>query len=266
MRSLLLGLVLCGCHIDSLVRSVGSAPDPPTNLQQLRADAATPLEIGGASDEATVALRADLSAPNVRSMLRLEVEVRPTGDPFQGVAVATSGPGAPGTSRTVTVHDLTDETAYRWQARAVDDADRVSPWVLFGDASDTTAHFRVAIPDPPEAPTDLGQFRSNGSAKLNAGATTTDTDLVFKATVVDPDRLSAIRLEVEVQPLGTPFTNLPTATGLAAVASGAVAQVRVEGLSPGASYRWQARAVDETDRTSAWVAFGTGDADFIISP
>lgn len=257
-------LVLAGCHVDSLFRSAGSAPGEPTDLQQLREDGTTPIAPGALTDETAVSLRGTIAVVDARAVVRLEVEVRPVTEPFQDLRVAVSDRVAPGTAVTVTVRDLQDETAYHWQARAVDQADRGSGWVAFG-GEDTTTHFRIGIPDPPALPADLGQFRSNGSAKINAGATTTETTVVFKATVSDPDSIGSIRLEVELQPSGMAFTDEPTATGVAAVANGGTASVTVSELAPG-SYRWQVRAIDQTDFRSGWVAFGTGGADFHIAP
>lgn len=258
-------LALVGCHVDSLFRAVGAEPPEPTNLQQLHQDGATPLALGAAAAEPSVALRGTISSADAGATVRLEVEVRPVTEPFQNVRVAVSDPVAPGTSVTVAVGDLVDETGYRWQARAVDHADRASDWVPFGGVQDTTTHFRIAVPDPPAAPSNLGQFKSNGNAKLNAGATTTETTVVLKAVVTDPDSMSLIRLEAELQPVGSPFTNEPTAIGLAAVVNGGTASVTINDLAPG-SYHWQVRAVDQTNLRSDWVAFGTGGADFHVAP
>ena len=87
----------------------------------------------------------------------------------------------------------------------------------------------------------------------------------LKATVTDPDPGDSLRLQVEVQLVGTAFTDAPTATGLA-VASGSVAQVPVAPLADG-SYHWQARVIDADGNTSAWVSFGGNPEtaiDFIV--
>src|SRR5205807_147385 len=68
-----------------------------------------------------------------------------------------------------------------------------------------------------------------------------------------------VRLEVEVEPLGTAFTGVPNGSG-AAVANGTIATATVAGLTDNVSYHWQARAVDQTGRAGPWASFG-GNAE-----
>src|SRR5207247_384261 len=82
---------------------------------------------------------------------------------------------------------------------------------------------------------------------------------VFKGTVTDPNPSDVVRLEVEVEPLGTAFTGVPNGSG-AAVANGTIATATVAGLTDNVSYHWQARAVDQTGRAGPWASFG-GNAE-----
>jgi hypothetical protein len=85
--------------------------------------------------------------------------------------------------------------------------------------------------------------------------------------VSDPDAGQSVRLEVEVQPLGTAFTGAPSCQS-ELVSSGATASCAVSSLSPGSALHWQARAVDSLGMPGSWVAFGGNSesvADFTVA-
>jgi probable HAF family extracellular repeat protein len=125
--------------------------------------------------------------------------------------------------------------------------------------------FTVAVNNPPNIPTGLGQFKSNGTTPIAVGDTIDETTVVFKATVSDPDG-NNVKLQVEVKPIGTAFSNVAT-TESSLVSNGLVAQLTVTGLPQG-SYHWQARAVDGLDSPSLWVSFGSNAEtanDFVVT-
>ena len=120
---------------------------------------------------------------------------------------------------------------------------------------------------PPNAPSGLAQFQSDGSTALDAGGTATSRSVVFKATVSAPTGGAALRLEVEVEPLGTAFSGTASGSG-PATASGGTASATVGGLLDNTTYHWQARTLDETGGASAWVSFGANaetDPDFRVA-
>ena len=122
---------------------------------------------------------------------------------------------------------------------------------------------------PPELPTGLGQFKSDASTLIPTGGVTDESVVTFQATVTDLDAGDMLKIQVEVQPVGTTFTNTPTATSTTAVASGSVASVAVGGLVDNTGYHWQVRTCDQTNRCSAWVSFGGNPetaADFYANP
>ncbi|MGH7515876.1 MAG: hypothetical protein ACREOC_00185 [Gemmatimonadales bacterium] len=106
----------------------------------------------------------------------------------------------------------------------------------------------------PNAPATLAQFKSNGTTSIPTGGLTNEGTVVLKGTVTDPDAGNTVKLQVEVQPVGTTFTNTPTAES-GPLASGSTASVTVSGLDDD-SYHWQARAVDNNGAASAWASFG----------
>lgn len=121
----------------------------------------------------------------------------------------------------------------------------------------------------PSAPQGLGQFRADGSSSISVGGTTTEDQLVFKGKVNDPNQGDA-RLEIELEPLGSPFTGAATHVGdfVAAGGSGTQASVRATGLTNNMGYHWQVRTCDRTGRCSAWLQFGNNaesDADFNVA-
>src|SRR5205823_839864 len=120
---------------------------------------------------------------------------------------------------------------------------------------------------PPGPPAALEQFQSDGATAVSPGGAVPSRSVVLTATVTGPPGGSPMRLEVEVEPVGSAFTGTVSGSG-AAVASGATASATVGGLSDATAYHWQARAVDQGGGTSAWVAFGDNaesDPDFRVA-
>lgn len=241
-------------------RIVAPEPPAPTQSGQFRSNGTTIITLGATTDENTVVLHALLSDPDPGDQIRLEVEAKPVATAFDGAGTLTSGLVASNTVASVTVPGLGDDTDYHWRLRAVDQTSRTSAWESFGGNAETAPDFHVAVPQDPGTPGGLGQFKSDGTTPIAAGATTDQSTIVFKGTVSDADPGDQLQLEVEVQPVGTGFANEPTATG-AAVASGQGASVSVGPLSDNTDYHWQVRTKDQTGRTSAWVAFGAGGTD-----
>jgi hypothetical protein len=120
---------------------------------------------------------------------------------------------------------------------------------------------------PPSAPQALGQFHKDGVTAIPVGGTTPEDGVVFKGTISDPNAGDDVRLEIELEPLGSPFTNARThQSGFVSAAGGSVAvAANAVGLS-NTGYRWQARTCDRTGRCSAWLQFGNPEpaADFTV--
>src|SRR5439155_988919 len=150
---------------------------------------------------------------------------------------------------------LANNTAYHWQARALDQTGRAGPWTAFGGNAESAPDFSTSIPVPPNAPTGLGQFQSDGNTAIAVGGATTGRSVILKATVTDSNPGDQLRLDVEAQPVGTAFKNSPSGSG-APVANGGIATATLAGLSDNTAYHWQARAVDQTGRASGWASFG----------
>jgi hypothetical protein len=121
----------------------------------------------------------------------------------------------------------------------------------------------------PAAPQALGQFRQDGSTSIPVGGTTTEDAVTFKGRIADPNPQDAVRLEIELEPLGSPFTGTATHSSDLVPMNGNGVNVSVPAgglLQTG--YHWQARTCDRTGRCSAWLSFGLNaesDADFTVA-
>jgi len=122
---------------------------------------------------------------------------------------------------------------------------------------------------PPPAPQGLGQFRSDGNTAIGIGATTNEKTVVFKGAVSDPNTSDDVRLEIELEPLGSPFTNVSTHQSSYVQASRGNVSVSITvGSLNDAGYHWQARSCDQTSRCSAWLTYGGNDessSDFVVN-
>ncbi len=119
--------------------------------------------------------------------------------------------------------------------------------------------------NPPNTPTSLTQYKSDGVNGIPFGGVTGEITVVMKGNVSDPDG-NNVQLEVEVRPVGTSFSNTPTCGSGSAVASGNTASVTCSGLASG-QYHWQARAKDSHDATGSWFNAGGNpetNPDFIV--
>src|SRR2546425_2768573 len=231
-------------------------PNVPASLAQLRSDSITAMPVGGSTDESTVVLRGVLGDPDAADSLRLEVEARPVGTAFTGAPTQTGSRVANGQTGFVAVPGLANNTGYHWQARTADQTGRASGWTAFGGNSESAADFSTSVPVAPSAPTGLAQFQSDGTTAIGLGGTANGRSVTFQAVVTDPNPGDQLRLEVEAQPVGTAFSGTASGSG-SSVANGGIATAVVAGLSDNTSYHWRARTVDQTNRSSDWVSFGS---------
>jgi predicted outer membrane repeat protein len=144
---------------------------------------------------------------------------------------------------------------YAYQVIAIDYENKLS-------SPTNTVTLTVNSPPAIQAGT-LNQYNASGVA-VAVGATLPTNTVQMKATVTDPDADQVI-LEVEMQPLGTPFTNVANAVSGQA-ASGSTLVTITNGLASG-SYHWQARVLDEKGAATTWASFGNNAetaADFVV--
>jgi len=115
----------------------------------------------------------------------------------------------------------------------------------------------------------LAQYPSGGGIPIPVEATTTATSIDFRGIVSRAAGSTAVQLDIEVKPLGTPFSGVPTASATATGGGSSPTSIAVSiplGLGP---YHWQARTVSppSTGTISHWMEFGlnaTTDPDFTV--
>jgi len=236
-------------------------PEPPTDasaLGQWEGDSSTSIQTGGTARSDTVVLTATVRDNDPDDQLRLLVEVKPIGMNFTGVVTDSSDLVPNNTVAAVRLGPevLQNNTNYKWRARVVDQTGRMSPsWVQYGGNPESQTDFRIQVPNRPSI-AGLSQFQSDGTTPIPHGGDANIPTVVLKATVTDLDVGQTIRLEVEVKPLLSSFTNTATAQSTP-VSSGQVASATVTSpdIAAGGAYKWQARAVDNLNFASGWVPF-----------
>ena len=133
-----------------------------------------------------------------------------------------------------------------------------------------TATFTVNVANTaPDSPTNLTQYKSNGTTVLSVGANTDESSVILRMTVSDDDNPDTLTPQVEVRPIGVVFTDTVTHTGSGVSYSGTplTTQISLTGLIDTFSYHWQARVCDASLECSSWVSYGLNSessADFVV--
>jgi pre-peptidase/BACON domain-containing protein len=123
-------------------------------------------------------------------------------------------------------------------------------------AADTGAFSLSVVKErAPNLPQAIGQFRRDSATSIAIGTTTPQREVVFKATVTDPNPLDSVRLELEVVDTTSPFSGTRNDSS-SFVGVGQTAWVPRAGLAENAGFHWQARTCDKTARCSNWAIFG----------
>ncbi|MBI2931211.1 MAG: hypothetical protein HYY16_06140, partial [Planctomycetes bacterium] len=224
---------------------------------------------------------ARLRTPNARGVYSRRIDLGAT---LNVVSLLTMGGGSNGQAR-VAVR-LAPEGSDWGDASVIDPLPWGTPVTLSGvgrylhlrytldDTSavvvnaDAPAHLAVGgitieSDSAPGVPASAEQFQSDGLTAIPVGGGASTATVVFKATLSDADPGDVIRLHVEVQPVGVPFTDSPTASS-GFVPSGTLASVPVGGLTPGWEYHWQCWAEDSAGVVSTFFDYGGNSVDFFI--
>ncbi len=142
-------------------------------------------------------------------------------------------------------------------------AESVTVSVTARDALMATAarSFLLTVSPPPNAAPSLSGLRmvNAGGSPLDAGAVLTSSP-TLRADLDDPENTS-VSLEVEVQLVASPFTNV--ATHQSTLQPEGAVSVPLPSLAVGA-YKWQARAKDAAGLPSAWAPFAGATTAFTV--
>jgi pimeloyl-ACP methyl ester carboxylesterase len=134
---------------------------------------------------------------------------------------------------------------------------------LGGTSNYFVPYFEMGPQADPPVISFLGQSVQGGAA-IQEGGTVFGSSVSFSA-ILQSAANDPLILQVEVEPVGAPFTGVSTASSTAAV-SAEMASVSVPDLADG-GYRWAARAVDaSTSESSPWAYFDPNGAiaDFTV--
>lgn len=227
-----------------------------SGLGQFRTTAATAIPIGGHTTETQVTLKATVTAQT--GTVGLEVEVKPLGSAFTGTGTVSSLTTYPsGSEIGVTVTGLSNVTAYHWRARALNTVLAPSSWVSFGANAETDRDFSVdtGTTAPPAA---LAQAELGGAPPVPPGGGVRG-GIELSATNGNNSDGQQVRLEIEVRPAGTPFSNVPTQV-TSFGPGGATASTAFSG--PTGDYHWQARTVAFYGSESSWAVFDPAAVHF----
>jgi hypothetical protein len=196
-----------------------------------------------------------------------EITLRMTAE-FNAYLILTDGAGAivaqndecSGESRTACIKSLRVGSAGEYTVEAT------------SSEPGETGKFTLSIVNelPPAPPQGMGQFLKDGSTPIAIGGTTSEDAVVFRATISDQNDADTVHLELELEPLGSPFTNVRThQSALFAARNGNVTAPITAAVAMNTGYHWQARTCDRTGRCSAWFTFGQNEettADFSVAP
>jgi hypothetical protein len=180
-------------------------------------------------------------------------------------APLTGGTGSTAfTNISATPTGMVNGTTYYSCVRSRDSAGNVSAYTCSNG-------FTWLANQAPGAPTLLAQFRSDGTTPIATAAWTTQSTVVLKFNVVDPDNTQTLTPWVEVRTgpftgtCGTAGAGMFSGTAVAAPTGGTSvpASVTVTGLADNATWYWRACAVDQGGAIGTWTP-RAGAPDFRV--
>ncbi|MDP3015293.1 MAG: LamG domain-containing protein [bacterium] len=116
-------------------------------------------------------------------------------------------------------------------------------------AEEIAYYYNLAVSplNQPPAISNLGQFKSDGQTQIIENTITTDSTVIFKTVLNDPNNDQA-KLQIELKEFNQPF-NEQNLIESNFVNSGSEAVITKSNLTDG-DYKWRARAVDSQGNTS----------------
>jgi len=154
-----------------------------------------------------------------------------------------------------------------------------SLWNKYGEAilSDNLDNFKKeqheilrvlilqSLNQPPNLPTNMIQFKSDGKTILKIGKTTTEKTVILKAKISDPDG-NKVKLQIELRRLDEHEGKFDEDKGGLQQSdlfeNNSEVLIPIYGLTDG-HYHWRARVIDEYGISSEWVSFG-GNPDSAV--
>lgn len=134
-----------------------------------------------------------------------------------------------------------------------------------GNGSLTITEYPAATVYAPYFPTSSpGQYLLDGVTQLNRGSSTTQGGVTFGA-MLDSSGTLGVQFQVEAEPIGKNFTNIPNVTSTPFMTPNQSASTTFYG--PNGGYHWQAQIVDVFGNTSGWQRFSSSTyvTDFALT-
>ncbi len=232
-------------------------PAQPANLMQHHipsASASSPDAVGVTDTNAAMEFISTTTDPDGENYT-LQIEIQPLGTGFTGTpTLSSAGSTASGSPAFALESDspINTEGGYHWQARTLNALGYTSDWASFGGNAETAADFREDTVNPGF----LKQYVMNpGFGASAVGAVDTNAEMIFGAVATDPEGVN-FTLQIEIQPVGTGFTNVPLGPNAFGF-SGNEAQIFINAsINTEGDYHWQVRIISSFNYTSDWVSFG----------
>jgi len=232
-------------------------PAQPANLMQHHipsASASSPDAVGVTDTNAAMEFISTTTDPDGENYT-LQIEIQPLGTGFTGTpTLSSAGSTASGSPAFALESDspINTEGGYHWQARTLNALGYTSDWASFGGNAETAADFREDAVNPGF----LKQYVMNpGFGASAVGAVDTNAEMIFGAVATDPEGVN-FTLQIEIQPVGTGFTNVPLGPNAFGF-SGNEAQIFINAsINTEGDYHWQVRIISSFNYTSDWVSFG----------
>lgn len=156
--------------------------------------------------------------------LKWEIEFREVGDPLVGTATHSTLHGI----FNLAIPDLVGSNSYHWSVRSHDDR---SGTIIYSDWA-TPYQFLVHV-SVGAAPVPVVAWPKNNAQIYTVTPTLTWFTNSFAS--------GTLTWDIEIQPIGTPFTGIPTYTGLN---TKSYTIPGLDALTPGSQYHWQVRTVN----------------------
>lgn len=166
-----------------------------------------------------------------------------------------STPLQPNQQTTVSWSHTVNQTGDYWLQFAVWKATLYTAENLL-DKKPSLSQKLITVNRPPNQPTMLSQFRSDGASGIPLGGTTNESTVILKGGISDPDG-DQVKLQIELRRLdeyGGSFTGTPTHES-GWLSSGAQASITAFGLANG-NYHWRGRTMDTSGAASPWLSAG----------
>ncbi|HLY74106.1 MAG TPA: hypothetical protein VKU80_08315, partial [Planctomycetota bacterium] len=217
------------------------------------------IPVGGFTTETQVTIQGTVSSPS--GMVGMEAEAKPIGVAFDGTGTQIqAATAASGSVITVVLTGLSTGTGYHWRARGLSSTGLASIWVSFGNNSESAMDFAVDQSTVSLA-TALTQRASLTGATVPPGGSA-ESGIILLAQAGTDSLGYLVRVEFEVEPSGSPFTNLPTSVGPFG-AGGFQTPIVINGTS--GTFHWQARTVTMFGVSSAWSPMSGTTDDFSLT-